>query len=539
MAKAQTLPMTRPIVWTIAGSDSGGGAGIQADLATMSDLDTHACSVISALTAQNSVSVSLVESVSKHMLLSQLNTLAADLPPAAIKIGLLAEQSQIEVLAKWLFDQQALWLNTSNKVPVILDPVMVATCGDSLANGQGLDFTPFKGLLTLITPNVSELEVLAGEPLHGVDTCVAAAKKLAEKLATSVLAKGGDKGPSWCQHQANDLLVCRDVDGISAIHQQQSFWLSSQRVASHNNHGTGCTLSSAIAAVMAHGFVLNDAVVVAKAYVNAGLRGSYQPGGGPGCLGRTAWPKDLRLFPYIKQVTADDLQPRVLTASSLAASSFSDVRADLIETGFKKIEQALGVYPVVADVELLERLLKAGAKTIQLRVKDPQDPALEQQIIQAIALGRDYQAQVFINDYWQLAIKHQAYGVHLGQEDLIESNLAQLSEVDIALGLSSHSYFEILLADQIKPSYIAFGHIFPTTTKVMPSAPQGVAKLTRYVSLMKGELPIVAIGGIDAARLASVKATGVDDIAVVRALTEAGDPTAAYKMLAQAWLEEA
>ncbi|ABV87702.1 thiamine phosphate synthase [Shewanella pealeana] len=529
MANAHTLPVRLPVVWTIAGSDSGGGAGIQADLATMSDLDAHACSVITAVTAQSSVTVALVESVSSQMLKSQLDTLVSDLPPAAIKIGLLAEQAQIDYLAKWLAKQQASWRQSGIVVPIILDPVMVATCGDALANGGRLDFTPFKGLLTLITPNVSELAILAATELESVDACISAAKQLSEQLSTSVLAKGGDLGPAWCQHQANDLLVCTDVEGISDKHQWQSFWLSSHRVNSQNSHGTGCTLSSAIASVMAHGFVLNDAIVVAKAYVNAGLIASYQPGSGPGCLARTAWPKDLQQFPYIKVITASDTEPMSLAAWELMNNQRGD---------FKQIDGTLGLYPVVADVELLQILLKAGAKTIQLRVKDASSPTLEAQIIKAIALGRDYQSRVFINDHWQLAIKHQAYGVHLGQEDLLDSNLKQLREADIALGLSSHSYFEILLAKQHQPSYIAFGHIFPTTTKQMPSLPQGLEKLSRYVSLMKGELPIVAIGGIDAARLRSVKATGVDDIAVVRALTEADDPTAAFTALNRAWADE-
>ncbi|MCL1137492.1 thiamine phosphate synthase [Shewanella pneumatophori] len=529
MANPDALSVNRPIVWTIAGSDSGGGAGIQADLATMSDLEAHACSVITAVTAQSSVTVALVESVSNPMLQSQLDTLASDLPPAAIKIGLLADQAQINLLAKWLTAEQANWLQSGKNVAVILDPVMVATCGDALANGGGLDFTPLKGLITLITPNVSELAVLAATELTSVDACIAAAKKLSEALNTSVLAKGGDNGPAWCHQQANDLLVCTDVDGISDKHQWQSFWLSNQRVDTGNNHGTGCTLSSAIATVMAHGFVLNDAVVVAKAYVNAGLKAGYQVGQGPGCLARTAWPKDLNNFPSIKAITASDIKPVSLSSSDDAIS----------QSSFKQIDEPLGIYPVVADVEMLETLLKSGARTIQLRVKDPSVPTLEQSIIRAISLGRDYKARVFINDHWQLAIKHQAYGVHLGQEDLIASNLEQLRSAKLALGLSSHSYFEILLAYQHKPSYIAFGHIFPTTTKVMPSKPQGLAKLARYVSLMKGELPIVAIGGIDASNLASVKATQVDDIAVVRALTEAQDPQAAFEALTAAWLVEA
>ena len=107
---------------------------------------------------------------------------------------------------------------------------------------------------------------------------------------------------------------------------------------------------------------------------------------------------------------------------------------------------------------------------------------MEQQIIRAIELGRQYQAQVFINDYWQLAIKHGAYGVHLGQEDIEESNLAQITRAGIRLGLSTHGYYELLRIVQIHPSYIALGHIFPTTTKQMPSKPQGLVRFCLIVN---------------------------------------------------------
>ncbi|PKG74252.1 thiamine-phosphate pyrophosphorylase [Shewanella sp. GutCb] len=513
----------RPLVWTIAGSDSGGGAGVQADLASMLDLETHGCSVITAVTAQSSVTVAAVEAVSDEMLVAQLDTLAADLIPKAIKIGLLASQLQINIVASWLADKLAQWQGDNLTVPVILDPVMIATCGDALAKGAQLDFSPFKGLLTLITPNVSELEILAGRPLSTADESIKAATSIAVLLATSVLAKGGDKGPHWHQEHARDLLVCYQVTGISSLHRDQTFWLTSPRIATNNSHGTGCTLSSAIAAVMAHGFVLNDAVVVAKAYVSQGLHNSYQPGSGPGCLARCGWPNELLSYPFIEPLSS--LNQSLYGVNAISKQVYA----------FKEIVEPLGVYPVVAEIDLLQQLLSAGAKTIQLRVKDENDPLLEQKIVQAIALGRDYRAKVFINDHWQLAIKHQAYGVHLGQEDLFESNLKRLNEADIALGLSSHSYFEILLAMQHQPSYIAFGHIFPTTTKQMPSAPQGLSKLARYVALMQGELPIVAIGGIDAGNLAAVKASGVDDVAVVRAVTEANDPAKAYQTLADEW----
>lgn len=210
-------------------------------------------------------------------------------------------------------------------------------------------------------------------------------------------------------------------------------------------------------------------------------------------------------------------------------------------------KQSLGLYPVVDDVAWIERLLPMGINTIQLRIKNPHQADLEQQIVRAIELGRQYHAQVFINDYWQLAIKHGAYGVHLGQEDIEESNVALLSEAGIRLGLSTHGYYELLRIVQIHPSYIALGHIFPTTTKQMPSKPQGLVRLALYQKLIDSipygdaslaaqsandtvvsddglGFPTVAIGGIDQSNADQVWQTGVSSLAVVRAITLAKSP---------------
>jgi hydroxymethylpyrimidine kinase/phosphomethylpyrimidine kinase/thiamine-phosphate diphosphorylase len=193
-------------------------------------------------------------------------------------------------------------------------------------------------------------------------------------------------------------------------------------------------------------------------------------------------------------------------------------------------------------------LLKAGCKTVQYRAKlainiDTDDShvlqglTLEANIIEAIKLGREYHAQLFINDHWPLAIKHGAFGVHLGQEDMATADLTAIAATGMALGLSSHSYFEALLAHQCSPSYIALGHIFATTTKQMPSAPQGLSKLKRYASLFARHYPTVAIGGIDLSNLAFIAATGVGDAAVVRAVTTADDPAKAYRTLHHKWLQ--
>ncbi|WP_162063634.1 thiamine phosphate synthase [Vibrio taketomensis] len=204
-------------------------------------------------------------------------------------------------------------------------------------------------------------------------------------------------------------------------------------------------------------------------------------------------------------------------------------------TAFHQLsEGSLGLYPVVDSVEWVERLLKMGIKTIQLRIKEPATETLEQQIIQAIALGREFDAQVFINDYWQLALEHKAFGVHLGQEDLEESNIEQLQQAGISLGLSTHGYYELLRIAQLKPSYIALGHVFPTTTKQMPSNPQGLVRLALYQQLISSipnsigtktqGYPTVAIGGIDLSNAAQVWHCGVSSLAVVRAITLSESP---------------
>ncbi len=182
----------------------------------------------------------------------------------------------------------------------------------------------------------------------------------------------------------------------------------------------------------------------------------------------------------------------------------------------------LGLYPVVDSVEWIERLLSAGVRTIQLRIKDRSSIDVEPAIVAAIALGKKYAARLFINDYWQLAIEHQAYGVHLGQEDLEVADLQAIQQAGLRLGISTHDDAELDRALALRPSYIALGHIFPTQTKEMPSAPQGINELQRHLARLS-EIPTVAIGGISLARAPEVLATGVGSIAVVSAITQAAD----------------
>ncbi|WP_333919165.1 thiamine phosphate synthase [Vibrio crassostreae] len=257
-------------------------------------------------------------------------------------------------------------------------------------------------------------------------------------------------------------------------------------------------------------FPLEDALVLARAASN---------------VSRGTWPAHYQNFP-IPVLEDERLDISVGWANQGTTISFPELS-----------KNSLGLYPVVDDVEWIERLLKLGINTVQLRIKNPQQADLEQQVARSIELGREHNAQVFINDYWQLALKHGAYGVHLGQEDIEESNLSQLSQAGIKIGLSTHGYYELLRIVQINPSYIALGHIFPTTTKQMPSKPQGLVRLSLYQQLIDTipyteELtgyPTVAIGGIDQSTAAQVWECGVSSLAVVRAITLATDPQKVIK----------
>lgn len=194
----------------------------------------------------------------------------------------------------------------------------------------------------------------------------------------------------------------------------------------------------------------------------------------------------------------------------------------MYQPDFPSVPFRLGLYPVVDSVAWIERLLAAGVRTIQLRIKDKRDSEVEDDVVAAIALGRKYDTRLFINDYWRLAIKHQAYGVHLGQEDLETTDLSAIRNAGLRLGVSTHDDMEIDIALAARPSYIALGHVFPTQTKQMPSAPQGLDQLAQHIQRL-GVYPTVAIGGISLERAPAVLATGVGSVAVVSAITQAAD----------------
>jgi thiamine-phosphate pyrophosphorylase len=193
----------------------------------------------------------------------------------------------------------------------------------------------------------------------------------------------------------------------------------------------------------------------------------------------------------------------------------------------------LGLYAVVPTAEWVARLVELKVPTIQLRYKlrsgDSEDIA-RKEVLAAVAAAKGSDSRLFINDHWKIAIEAGAYGVHLGQEDLDDADLSAIQSAGLRLGVSTHGVEELDRALSVRPSYVAMGAIFPTTTKVLPTAPQGLEKLRHYVQ-QAGNTPSVAIGGIDRSNAKAVLATGVGTIAVVRAITEADDVSEAVSVL--------
>ena len=169
----------------------------------------------------------------------------------------------------------------------------------------------------------------------------------------------------------------------------------------------------------------------------------------------------------------------------------------------------LGIYPVVDRTDKLEPLYKCGITTTQLRVKDLKGEELEREIVRAIEISEQYNARLFINDYWELAIKHNAYGIHLGQEDILEADIKAIYEAEIRLGISTHTTDEIKIALDIEPSYVAIGPVYETQTKKMVYSPVGIPRLKEWAEMV--DYPIVAIAGIKVHNLKEVLDSGVVD----------------------------
>jgi hydroxymethylpyrimidine/phosphomethylpyrimidine kinase len=266
--------VTIPRILVIAGSDSGGGAGIQADIKTITMLGGHAMTAITAITAQNTLGVMDVMAVPAAMVLAQIDAVADDIGIDAVKIGMIGSAETIDAVAERLM--------RLGSVPIIFDPVMVASSGAALADPATVAaFGRLMEIATIITPNIPELAALTGREVPDEAGMETAARELASRFGCAVVAKGGHLPGD----DLVDLLV--EPDGVSGR------W-TDVRIDTRHNHGTGCTLASAIATGVASGLTLSDAIARGREYVRAALAQAPGFGSGHGPMGHGI--HDISLF---------------------------------------------------------------------------------------------------------------------------------------------------------------------------------------------------------------------------------------------------
>lgn len=472
---------TPPVIWSVAGTDSGGGAGLSADTRAAAAMGVHLCPVVAAVTAQHSQGVNAVFPLPASQVRAQLSALRQDLPPRVVKTGLLASAATVDAL-----------LAQIGEAPLVVDPVLGASaggaafCDDDLLGAYRHQLVP---RAALITPNRREAERQLGVPTGQLPVPELAAM-LRGMGAQAVCITGGDDAAQ--------------VDGLSMDWLDSPLatgWIALPRLSGRNggpphHHGSGCTFATAAAAALARGFAVPDAVILAKMLTWSALRDGHAAGAGAGPL------RPDRRF-------VDD--PRAMPVMGFDDETTPD-RATLTRwrevmwpASRRPAHFATGLYAITDRAERVAALALSGQfEHVQLRIKrgpSTDDEALRSAIREAVRDMAGRSASLWINDHWRLALDEGARALHLGQEDWAGMGGEDRDDLQqrrtrhgVRLGLSSHSPWELARARGVAPDYIACGPLWPTTTKDMPWLPQGLAQL-RWWTRMAG-VPVVGIGGV-------------------------------------------
>lgn len=355
---------------------------------------------------------------------------------------------------------------------------------------QSLQQTSASPEPALLCLNRNEAAALLGLPaLDEPEAVRQAAASLRSALGTSVVITG--------------------EDGDHADTPQASGRLS--RSASHHAHaGADSLFADAAANALAQGFVAMEAIVIASMARRDAL---------------SQWAGTGSLQPRPDFAQRSDNLPHFSLPQAATVSGFAELS-----------DANMGLYAVVDNAAWVARVVTAGVRTVQLRIKDAEseqhNAMVREQIRQSITAATAAGAQLFINDHWQLAIEEGAYGVHLGQEDLHIADLAAIKQAGLRLGLSTHAYWEVCRAWALQPSYIACGPIHPTQAKAMPWIPQGNDNLAYWCALLP--TPVVGIAGMDVPRTEQAARTGAAGVAVISAITAAASPETAIAQLQEA-----
>jgi hydroxymethylpyrimidine kinase/phosphomethylpyrimidine kinase/thiamine-phosphate diphosphorylase len=457
--------------FSLTATDSSTGAGAFADVKVAQQLNSQCEVIVLAITAQNSQGAQAAFALPITVIEAQWRSALADGLPEIIRLGWLPFHAE---LLHWL-----LHALDSIPVPVIWDPVLGASQGQALSQNWQDEKTrelllKLMARVDLITPNFSEACLLTG-CTRAEEACM----KLQEIGAKNVLIKGVPHargiGDYFC-FSDNARLAQHELPGASLL---RKFYLVQPPVA-QSVHGTGCCFIAHVASFLSQGRTLYDALFLAA--------------------------KNTRLKRLNKATAEPNDWPHVFAENEKALA-------------FKALPKELGLYGLVDNLAHLKRLLALGIECLQWRVKNP-GAQHKAQTQEAIALCRAAGVLLFINDDWALALELGADGVHLGQEDLAQADLAIMAHADLYLGVSTHSEWEFARALALTPSYIALGPVFEPLSKKLRYAPLGVVQVAHYVQSFP-RLHLTCIGGITEHNAASVWATGIGSVAVVTALLDA------------------
>ncbi|KAG7598008.1 Pyridoxamine kinase/Phosphomethylpyrimidine kinase [Arabidopsis suecica] len=468
-----------PQVLTVAGSDSGAGAGIQADLKVCAARGVYCASVITAVTAQNTRGVQSVHLLPPEFVSEQLKSVLSDFDFDVVKTGMLPSTEIVEVLLQNLSDFPVRAL--------VVDPVMVSTSGHVLAGSSILSIFRERLLpiADIITPNVKEASaLLGGFRIETVADMRSAAKSLHEMGPRFVLVKGGDLPDS--------------SDSVDVYFDGKEFHeLRSPRIATRNTHGTGCTLASCIAAELAKGSSMLSAVKVAKRFVDNALDYSKDIAIGSGMQGP---------FDHFFGLKKDPQSSRcsIFNPDDLFLYAVTDSRMN------KKWNRSI--------VDAVKAAIEGGATIIQLREKEAETREFLEEAKACIDICRSHGVSLLINDRIDIALACNADGVHVGQSDMPVDQVRSLLGPDKIIGVSCKTPEQAHQAWKDGADYIGSGGVFPTNTKAN-NRTIGLDGLKEVCEASK--LPVVAIGGIgisNAESVMQIDAPNLKGVAVVSAL---------------------
>lgn len=492
---------------TIAGSDSSGGAGIQADLKTFSALGVYGATAVTAVTVQNTMGVKYVQALPPQVVYDQIVTVLEDINIDAVKIGMVNDAATLTAIVDALKRHRPKFL--------AVDPVMVSTSGCPLIQPDALDIIKERllPLADIVTPNIHEAFVLAGRKTsNGDDNIYSEIDETALTIMCSGVKALLIKGGHIDGKTKKDCLYIKEDNTIRRI------CLSSETVETANTHGTGCTLSSAITAFAARGMKLEQAVRNAKKYITEALKAGadIHTGNGHGPVNHFYRPEAY--------ITADKDIRVSYGSAGIKRKAFSGTAFSPAPVSLQFITHFTEKYSYTDSAMMA---LEGGCRWIQLRMKDACESEIERTALRLIPECRRRGAIFIIDDHVELAIKTGADGVHLGKNDMSVADARRMAGPDFIIGGTANTFEDIQRIAREGADYIGCGPFRFTTTKKNLAPVLGADGYENIISQMRKtgiSLPLVAIGGITIGDIPDLMQTGVSGIALSGSILRSDHP---------------